>query len=249
MKSLSPSRALMFKKCPQQYKFRAIDKIPDEPGEAQVVGTVVHRVLEMLMVRSSAERTPKTAQDIWGGLVIQRGQEWSDLSAGGLEKSRKMVENYFELEDPRTVQPRRLEYRVDLDVGDLNLRGIIDRIDEDGTLVDYKTGRPPGPRYEQSSFFGLRFYASLCRHALGFVPSEVKLLYLSSKEQLTLKPDPDLLTGFERQILAISNAITRAQQRNDWRARPGPLCKWCNYVEICPAWEGVTPPWLSGEGT
>ena len=44
--ALSPSRAADFKQCPLLYRFRAIDRLPEVPGRAQVRGTLVHAVLE-----------------------------------------------------------------------------------------------------------------------------------------------------------------------------------------------------------
>ncbi|HKQ42461.1 MAG TPA: recombinase RecB, partial [Pseudonocardia sp.] len=37
--ALSPSRAADFKQCPLLYRFRAIDRLPEVPGRAQVRGT------------------------------------------------------------------------------------------------------------------------------------------------------------------------------------------------------------------
>src|SRR5213082_1547992 len=59
--ALSPSRAADFKQCPLLYRFRAIDRLPEVPGPAQVRGTLVHAVLEHLYALPAAERIPATA--------------------------------------------------------------------------------------------------------------------------------------------------------------------------------------------
>jgi hypothetical protein len=46
--SLSPSRASDFLTCPLLFRFRSIDRIPQEPSSAAVRGTVVHSALEKL---------------------------------------------------------------------------------------------------------------------------------------------------------------------------------------------------------
>ena len=70
------------------------------------------------------------------------------------------------MEDPTPVREIGLELWMTAEVGDLTLRGIIDRLelDEDGGLVvtDYKTGRAPSGNYEQKSLAGVHFYAFLC---------------------------------------------------------------------------------------
>lgn len=59
--SLSPSRAADFKTCPLLFRFRTIDKLPEQPSADQVRGTLVHAVLERLFDLPAAERTPAAA--------------------------------------------------------------------------------------------------------------------------------------------------------------------------------------------
>src|SRR6266705_4580212 len=42
--SLSPSRAADFKTCPLLYRFRSIDRLPEQPTADQARGTLVHAV-------------------------------------------------------------------------------------------------------------------------------------------------------------------------------------------------------------
>ncbi|WP_433382515.1 RecB family exonuclease [Actinoplanes sp. CA-142083] len=59
--SLSPSRAADFKTCPLLFRFRTIDKIPEQPTADQMRGTLVHAVLERLFDLPAADRTPAAA--------------------------------------------------------------------------------------------------------------------------------------------------------------------------------------------
>ena len=47
-RSLSPSRAADFMTCPLLYRFRVIDRLPEQPSPAAARGTLVHAVLERL---------------------------------------------------------------------------------------------------------------------------------------------------------------------------------------------------------
>ncbi|WP_257954248.1 PD-(D/E)XK nuclease family protein [Nocardioides sp. B-3] len=44
--ALSPSRAGDFMTCPLMYRYRTLDKLPEQPSADAVRGTVVHKVLE-----------------------------------------------------------------------------------------------------------------------------------------------------------------------------------------------------------
>jgi putative RecB family exonuclease len=59
--SLSPSRAADFKTCPLLFRYRTIDRLPEQPSADQVRGTLVHAVLERLFDLPAAERTPAAA--------------------------------------------------------------------------------------------------------------------------------------------------------------------------------------------
>ena len=85
------------------------------------------------------------------------------------------MRRYFELEDPTTITPDRLELKLEVQLGNLRLRGIIDRLelDDDGRFIvtDYKTGQVPHENQERSKLGGVHFYAFLCEQILGQRPA------------------------------------------------------------------------------
>jgi putative RecB family exonuclease len=73
--SLSPSRAADFKTCPLLFRFRTIDKLPEQPTADQARGTLVHAVLERLFDLPAAARTPQAAaalvEPAWAALLAE----------------------------------------------------------------------------------------------------------------------------------------------------------------------------------
>ena len=61
---LSPSAVSEYENCPQLYKYRKIDKLPEPPSLDAERGTLVHTVLQDLFEFPSQERTPQTALDL-----------------------------------------------------------------------------------------------------------------------------------------------------------------------------------------
>jgi len=245
--SLSPSSASDFKSCPQLFKYRNVDRLPEPVSGAAARGALVHLVLERLFGEPPEERTPGRAEELlvsvwqerWGDDVGPSGSPEDDDEAW-LQATRRLLDNYFKLEDPRRLDAARLEWRVSCELSDISLRGVVDRLEvhPDGswTLTDYKTGRLPGETREQAAFFGLRFYALVCWRAFGVLPKDIRLVYLSDPAVLTLNPHERMLVAFERQMQALGDAVRRAVERDDWRARPSPFCLTCPHQERCPAW-------------
>lgn len=248
--SLSPSAVSSFKDCPLAFRFAYLDRLPEPPSPAASKGTLVHRALEHLMCRPPAERTLDAALDDLAracaelqdhpdltGLELT-AQEWDAFHAD----AQHLVERYFQLEDPTTVNPIGLELKLAAKIGKVTLRGIIDRLEiaEDGEWVvtDYKTGSVPSEQRERSRLAGVHMYALLCEQMLGRRPARVQLLYLSKPEAIIAVPSEQSVTGVARRTGAIWSAIERACATEDFRPSPGPLCNYCAFQPYCPAYGG-----------
>jgi putative RecB family exonuclease len=165
-----------------------------------------------------------------------------------------LLDAYFTLEDPRLLEPeaRELLVEVELESG-LLLRGYIDRVDHTGPsgalrVVDYKTGSAPRPVAEARALFQLKFYALALLYLRGVMPTELRLLYLTGPEELRYTPDEAQLRRFTRTLDAIWAAIRSAGATGDFRPNPGPSCAWCDHKAVCPAWDGVPPPYPGWPG-
>ena len=255
--AISPSRAGDFMSCPLLYRFRTIDRLPEEPSPDAVRGTVVHKVLEDLFDLPALDRTPERAREMlvpaWEALVgaepeldAMFGGEGADV-ATWLTSCRTVLDRYFDLEDPQRLEPADRELYVEalLD-SKLLLRGFVDRIDvaPDGRIrvVDYKSGRSPGVGYEAKALFQMKFYALVLWRMRGVVPAMLQLIYLGNGEILRYEPDEDDLRATERKVEAVWAAIRSAQETGDWQPSPSRLCDWCSYHQFCPTKGGTIPP-------
>ncbi len=260
--SLSPSRAGDFMTCPLLFRFRTIDRLPQAPTPAATRGTVVHAVLERLFDLPAAERTVEAAAGLlapeWERLreaepeVAGLFDDEASLRAW-LGSARGLLEGYFSLEDPRRLEPAQREEKVQVVLpGGLRLRGIVDRVDVAPSgavrVVDYKTGRSPGPMFEGKALFQMKFYALVLWRTTGVVPALLQLMYLGDREVLRYTPDEADLLSTERKLLALWAAVERATQERDFRPSPSRLCDWCDHQALCPAFGGTPPPFPEQRG-
>ncbi|HVR77872.1 MAG TPA: PD-(D/E)XK nuclease family protein [Acidimicrobiia bacterium] len=247
LETLSPSRAGDFKTCPQLFKFRAIDRLPEPTSVYQARGTTAHLALQRLFDHPSDDRSPDLLYDLFreAWTELRGSEEFEDLF-GDTEEERQwgvesleLLANYFTIEDPTGFDPvdRELDMLEDLD--GITIRGILDRIDRDadGRLIitDYKTGKAPPERFALPAFFALKIYALLIRKSTGETPKELRLLYLNGPTLYRLDIDDRQLDAMDSQLRALWNAIDRALTTQRFPTRPGTLCNWCSFQEICPA--------------
>lgn len=248
---LSPSRAGDFMQCPQLYKYRAVDKLPEPPSTAMTKGTLVHAVLEELFTHPPLDRTPATAKQLvhraWSDLVEKDGSLPELLAAENLTEedfftqAGYLLDSYYTLEDPARLEPAATEMRLEHRLPNgLSLLGYVDRLDVAKTgqvrVVDYKTGKAPAERFQDKALFQMKFYALMWWREKGTLPTRLQLLYLGSSTTLTYDPTQSDILETERQVLAIWEAIQEAKTTGHWQTKTSKLCDWCYHKKYCPAW-------------
>ncbi len=248
--TLSPSKVSSFKDCALAFRFSAIDRLPEPPSPAATKGTLVHLALEHLFERRATERTLEAAlADLARATVeLRTDPDWIDLAmdepteAAFLADAEALVRRYFTVEDPTSVAPVGLELRLEAKVGDLRVRGIIDRLELDGpgrlVVTDYKTGKAPGQAYQQGRLGGVTFYALLCEELFGTLPVRIQLLYLGDGTVISTEPTAAATAALRKKIGALWSAVESACARENFAPRPGPLCNWCAFHAYCPAQGG-----------
>ena len=254
LETLSPSRASDFKTCPQLFKFRAIDRRPEPTTVYQARGTTAHLALERLFDLPAIQRDARTLFDLFrqAWSEVRGDSEYEELFATPDEEtawgiaSMELLANYFSIEDPRTIDPFDREMDMTEDLDGMVIRGILDRIDrdEDGQLVitDYKTGKAPPERFAFPAFFALKIYALLIRRRTGETPKELRLLYLNGPTLYRLAIEDRQLDAMDSQLRALWKTIEKAIATESYPPKPGRLCNWCSFQDICPAFADSAEP-------
>jgi putative RecB family exonuclease len=184
--------------------------------------------------------------------LLQEDEEFIALGLGEkehldfYEDAQFLVRNYFILEDPNKIDAVGVELRLSAKFDDLWVRGIIDRLDRrsDGTfvIVDYKTGKAPGPAYEQAKLAGVFTYAYLCEAMLGIQPVAVKLLHLREPTEIVAPATAQKVGGQQKRTMAVFRAIESSCNKGEFTPKPGPLCKFCSFQQHCPTFGNLPPP-------
>jgi putative RecB family exonuclease len=248
--SLSPSRVESFLSCPMQFRFASIEKLPEPPAIHMTRGSLVHRALELLFTRQPSERTTEMAIVALDEAIAEyrTDPDFTDLhltepqAAVLFADALELVHKYLEMEDPTTIRDIGIELRLEAPVGDLTLRGIIDRLelDDEGGLVvtDYKTGRAPSANFEQGKMTGIHFYSFLCDALFGQRPSKIRLMYLKTGEVIEATPSAQSVRYVTTRTTAVLKAVEKACITGVFQPRTSNLCGSCNFKQWCPAFGG-----------
>ena len=240
---LSPSSASTFRQCPRRWKLRYIDKLPDPKGEPAVLGTFVHEVLEDLLSCEAAERSVAAARDIarklWDQTLLDEDFIGLCLSETEVKsfmwKAWRLIERYFDLEDPSEVEVVRAEQELAVEIGGVPFFGIVDlteRVSSGLRVVDYKTGKAPGSRYLDDKLSQVWLYAAALAEE-DYEVSEVRLMYLTSGS-IDRPLDSAAVAGAVDTHRQTWDDLCRAIDTEKFRHSTGPLCNWCPYLDHCP---------------
>lgn len=243
---LSPSAVSEYENCPQLYKYRKIEKLPEPPSLDAERGTLVHTILQDLFEFPSAQRLPQTAIDLlpsrWSAqlegkpelkAMVTNEKEW-------LDRATSLLTTYFTLENPSTFEATHREMHLENDFDtDVYLHGYVDRLDIAPTgevrIVDYKTGKSPKPGWEEKALFQLRVYALLYWKATGVLPQLLQLIYLGDGRVVKSNPTMKDIESAEKVLHRVAKDIFISIQKDYWPPKPSRLCDWCFFKSICPA--------------
>ena len=253
-KSLSPSRLSDFQTCPRRYQHASVERIPQPASYATAKGRFVHYIFEQLLKLDGPDRTIEAAQRFIDPArdVILTPQVREEIGlddateARLLAETRTIIERYFVLEDPRTVNSEGIELRIAVTLDDTPLFGILDRLDRDPegdlVIVDYKTGALPNRAYDSQTFANAELYAVLCEQKLGERPARIRLLYVAQGEAIERRVSEPVIKARASAATTAWTKIKRYYADGDFPATPSKnACRFCSFTDLCRA-QGVPVP-------
>lgn len=243
---LSYSAIETYESCPLKYKYRHIERVPEQKSKEAVFGTIIHTVMKQIHEPGILHPTLEEALDFFS-------KQWNeDVFANELEERAaftqgvQMIQRYYADNDPAAVTVVDLESRFSIDIGDdatgrHTVSGTIDRIDRtaDGfEIIDYKTGRkaPSQEKVDQNLQLTIYLKAFLERYPKERENLEkitVSLYYLPHGMKISSHRTQEDLARLDERFAQVVADITGGH----FEPILSPLCDWCPFQEICPLWK------------
>lgn len=219
-RAVSVTGLVTYAGCPKQFYWSEVDRLPRRRNEAAVIGTEIHRRIELAQKGNVAfEEITRQVYDVPDG----------DASPGAFQTFQSS--RFSEAKAKRVEAPFTLRMSRALDV-----RGRIDAIyAEDGNweVVDFKSGRPSS---DPARLVQLEAYAVAC-HEVDFEigPCEslkVTFAYLGGGlHEETYDVDEDWLAGARDHLDQLGNGILEEKFEPTTSQR----CHRCDFLQFCAA--------------
>ncbi len=198
--SFSFSSISSFKKCPLEYKYRHLLKLP-QPGAAQLsFGNTMHKTFELFLKlwqqrsgalqadlfggKGGAAKTPsfeelkKFYEEAWVDEWYenkQQKQEYRD------KRGPEQLKNFYEVVSAEPPKVKYLEQFFKIALGPYKFVGKVDRMDDTGqgvAIIDYKTGEEPARGLEKVDRDQLTIYQMAAEEFFREKVSSAKYWYL-----------------------------------------------------------------------
>jgi len=252
MEPLSVSQVQTYLFCPLKYRFHYVDRIPAPWRPAALAfGSSVHAAVEWFHRERLAGRTPtpEAVANIFAAdwfaqnlePVVFPAKESQEILA---EKGGELVRLYVEEADGALPLMTEDRFEIDLvdpetgEVLDVRLRGVIDLVEVDGTLVELKTAARTFDTGTLERHLQLSTYALVRFLAIGSVPPLRIDALLKTKaprlERLPASRTVEDLAWTARLILSVARAI----EAGAFFPNPSYRCSECEFFAHCQAWRG-----------
>lgn len=242
---LSYSRIATYRRCPLQYRYSYVERLPQPPAPARSFGSAIHKALEVWWGAKLPDAPPvevllQALYDSWepdgfAGMPREEQVRWYRFAQDVLRRHHRRHAPAYE---PAVAAEQWFQLELG---GDLVLSGIVDHVARTpgGGLgvVDWKTDRTLRARSTVARDLQLACYALAARELWGIEPEWVALDFVV----------PGIRVTVPRDAIDTDAVLTAARRVGDrvaegrFEPTPGAVCAWCDYRTICPAFAGDGP--------
>ncbi|MFH0749993.1 MAG: UvrD-helicase domain-containing protein [Candidatus Gottesmanbacteria bacterium] len=232
-----------FKRCPLQYKYRYVIKIPVPTSAALGFGDIVHKTMQEFYKRVIAgeEVTKEMLLALYREQWKSKGFISKAYEAEMKKHGEELLSEYFEKGYDKKTKTIAVEQAFKIKISkNITLGGKIDRIDRTpkGTLeiIDYKTGAAPKKRDPQEDFqLSLYALAAADPGVYGEKPESivVSFYFFEGQERISGTRTKEKLQEMKKEIIN----VVEEMNKSDFHAAPGMHCAFCEYRLLCEAWK------------
>ncbi len=243
------SQLKTFERCPWEYKFIYILKMPEEDAAYFTFGRVMHSCLRQFFLplqtdawrqeslfpdsrAKDADMSLKRLLNLYSEYWIPSGYDDKTQAEEYHKRGEKMLTMLHEKLGDHRPKIAFLEKKFNLPIGKEILTGTIDRVDQldDGSyeVIDYKTGeRPKTLGFEQKQ--QLLLYQAALEELFNMKVSKLTFYYLKNDEPLSFIAKPGELDKVKQKMLDLITEI----KSFDFTPRASIMCKNCPYKRLC----------------
>lgn len=255
----SYSQIQLYRRCPRQYEFACIKKLPRQITAGESFGSSVHNTLkkwgelemgtqgngeleqqslfaEDANTHDEPAFTLEALEHLWHQSFIVEGYESRMAADFARKRGEQLMQRFYNWWGAEQREVLAVEKGFNIDVAGTAFAGRFDRVEaaEQGVhVIDFKTGAPRGPE-EVDADLQLSLYALAAPTVFDLPCTKLTLLYLSEDQVIERNTERSAgqLKDAETQMSSIIDRI----DKRDFHPTPSvDACRCCPYKGVCDA--------------
>jgi DNA helicase-2/ATP-dependent DNA helicase PcrA len=247
---ISYSQVRLYQTCPRKYYYTYIKEIKTPINDKIFLGILFHSTVEYYLKEKIKSREPE--KEILLNRFKEQFQEnqkeqeinWTAPTGETRRRGLAFVRHFLKEIAP-DINPMMVEKEliIDLPELDVKLKGIIDLVETDFSITDFKTTTAKWSKNRvKESYLQMQIYRYLFEQVFGEVVSHLNFRIIYSKNAVNIKsqkisvkaPDLDCGKMFDIIKYAVENIKNGVFYKNESYA-----CGYCEFKEICRKDTGV----------
>lgn len=252
---LSPSQIFLYLVCSLKYRFQYIDRLPRLTQSVNLVfGSAMHAALEWLHKERKKGRQPpldeilRVFEGDWNAQVLGATVVFGENGDGAetmVRKGKELLSQFFH-QYACAVKEAELHFQLPLvnpvtgEVLDVPFRGVIDLVEEDDVLDEFKTSQKSWSATDLPDNVQLTSYAYAYQMLFGRPPKKLRIINLVRTKSPKIEPletergETDYVRLFHlgKEVLKGVTSQVFIPSRGCW------MCKDCEYDQDCHEWTG-----------
>ncbi|MEN8221797.1 MAG: PD-(D/E)XK nuclease family protein [Acidobacteriota bacterium] len=233
-----------YRSCPRQYYFSYIENIRTPINDKVFLGVVFHDAADFFLKRKIDGKTPDIIEisqyftETFEEMAQKSEIIWSENREKSFKRGLAFIK-YFAREIAPGIKPLMTEKEIECELPDsqIKMRGIIDLVEEDFSLTDFKTTTAKWSRDRvNKSFLQMFIYKFLFEESIGGFIKELKFKILYSKKATGVKHQEHSLPAEDvdmEKMFDVINFVIENIEKGYFYKNEGYICNFCDYKDLC----------------
>jgi len=241
---LSYNQIRVYQTCPLKYRFHYIDEISTQSNDKIILGSAFHETLEKYLNQQiSGSKIPEQElisiyKTVFNEIVNNNEVNWNEAKSTTLKRGLAFIQ-FFYREIADTLKPIMVEKELSAVIPELNieLKGIVDIIEEDFTISDFKTSTAKWSKNRiQYSKLQIIIYKFLFEQNFNTNAKSLKFKVFYSKNSKNIKYQDIIVKTSNEDIdnmIKIVDFISKNIKEGNYYKNESFACSFCDFKSIC----------------
>ena len=245
-KYISYSQIRLYQTCPQKYYYTYIKKVPVPVIDKVFLGVVFHSTIEHYFNEkiNGADLAQESLVEMFSDTFARQQQQqevaWESPPEETLKRGKAFVK-YFLRQVAPPIEPLMVEKELIADLPGLAvpLKGVIDLVETDFSITDFKTTTARWPKAKiKGSYLQVVIYRYLFEQSFGDVISSLKFKIIYSKDpgkikhqELVINPK-DVDYDYSKMYEVIKYVVDNIRQGVFYK-NENFICGFCEFKDLC----------------